>query len=633
MSRDDLEQWIHTGDKAEVALLCAPVTFPPVPSIALSIFKAELTARGISSKVIYSIFPTVHMLGADSIYELSNYVDFMIDSEVLFAHLTDIARPAVIEDYITYYCRQYSEEQKGRIKELLQSARETAETIVEATAQKILNMQPGVLAASSIYSQQNASLAIIKRVKELDPSIHTIMGGHNVSGEMGMAILHNYPSVDYVSFGEGDETISQVCSILLGRSEETMPYGILGRKDPEPEVIPYRMTADMNHIAVPDYSDFFEEIKRAEDGFYGEAQKYYGQTYERTIFLEGSRGCWWGEKRGCTFCGLNGLNHKYREKTPEKLHEEIRMMTARYPGAAIQLSDNVLSRNMIQKLLPALAQDQEQYSILAEVKTNLKPDEVKLLSNAGVSITQPGIESINDHLLALMEKGSSAVQNIALLKYCMTYNVFPIWNMMTAVPGEEREDYIQMSELMQLIVHLPPPTRANDIMFTRFSKYTDHPEQYGLELEPIMLYRLCYGDHEELVNNMGVYYRLSGGKFLESFKANQDLYVMTGKAVAQWRKLFYSQQRPVLRMTDSILGIFIGDTRPCAVKESYLLTGHYAKVYRAAWEPVSFRQICRALPDISPETIEDVLKKHIENKLMIYLSGKYLALAQDTGSL
>ena len=41
-----------------------------------------------------------------------------------------------------------------------------------------------------------------------------------------------------------------------------------------------------------------------------------------------------------------------------------------------------------------------------------------------------------------------------------------------------------MLELISLIVHLNPPTRADTIAFMRFSRYGDHPEDYGLELLP-----------------------------------------------------------------------------------------------------------------------------------------------------
>ena len=105
MSGNFLEQWINTDDKAEVVLLSAPVTFPPVPSIALSIFKSELKAKGISSKAIYSIFSTIHLLGADNIYELSKYVEFMRDAEFIFAHMTDNANAATLQEYMDFYCR------------------------------------------------------------------------------------------------------------------------------------------------------------------------------------------------------------------------------------------------------------------------------------------------------------------------------------------------------------------------------------------------------------------------------------------------------------------------------------------------------------------------------------------------
>ena len=31
-----------------------------------------------------------------------------------------------------------------------------------------------------------------------------------------------------------------------------------------------------------------------------------------TLFLETSRGCWWGQRMHCTFCGLNGSGMVYR---------------------------------------------------------------------------------------------------------------------------------------------------------------------------------------------------------------------------------------------------------------------------------------------------------------------------------
>ncbi len=358
-------------------------------------------------------------------------------------------------------------------------------------------------------AQQSASLAILKRVKELDPSVKTILGGYNTSGEMG----------------------------------------------------------------------------------------------------------------------LNGLTNVYREKTPAKLYAEIREMTARHPGTGIQLTDNVLSADMIRELLPMLAADGEKYEIMAEIKTNLTPDEVKALGDAGVTVTQPGIESLNDHLLKLMGKGSSAAQNLALMKYCTTFGVFPIWNMMTHVPGEEREDYEQMLELIPLIKHLPPPTRTNSIGFMRFSRYAADPEKYGLELAADSLYRCCFSGHSEISDNFGVYYELTGDSFQDTIRQNRDLYQQLSSAVVEWRNEYYSDKRAALTVTENFFGLMILDTRPCAPVNSRMLMGLSAAVYRLAWRPVSMKTLAKKLPGYPEEKIQQTLDSLTADKLMVCLSDRYLALA------
>src|SRR6185295_14313660 len=41
------------------------------------------------------------------------------------------------------------------------------------------------------------------------------------------------------------------------------------------------------------------------------------------LLFETSRGCWWGEKAHCTFCGLNGQTMNYRAMSPQKALEQF----------------------------------------------------------------------------------------------------------------------------------------------------------------------------------------------------------------------------------------------------------------------------------------------------------------------
>ena len=616
-------------EQADVAFLSAPVTYPPIPSMALSIFQATLDEAGISSRVIYTMFLAMRLMGKETIADLHGLIDLFSNGDLLFAHLTDVPTPCTAEDYLSLIKGDNVNKYRDQLLDMLEHAKAAAEQITDAAARKVINMGARILAVSSVYSQQNASLAIIRRVKELDPAITTIIGGFNISGEAGLAVLRNFPSVDYISFGEGDETIAEVCMNILNKSDAPMPYGIVGRNDPVPDPIPYRLTRDMDTVKTPEYRDYFREKEMAMNGFYGDIYTDTGIDLRTVIFLEGSRGCWWGQHRACAFCGLNGLTKVYREKSVQHFHDELQETMRRYPDASIQLSDNVLSKKMLDELLPMLAADEEKYHILAEVRTSLDSRKVKALAEAGFYCVQPGIESINDHLLTLMGKGSSAVQNIALLKYSRSCGIYPIWNMLYCMPGEERIDYEKTIELIPVIQHLQPPTFASKIQFSRFARYGTSPEEFGLELGPSAAVRLSYKGNDELIRNLGSELELTGGPFLETEKQNQDLYIRLHKAVNEWRSLFYSESCPHLVMSDSLFGLMIFDTRTIAPSPRIILLGLKARIYRLASEPVPLNKIISALPDDPEEDIRRCLDELVSQKLMIFLSNRYLALAVD----
>ena len=644
-NHNSIRRWAELPGRAEVALLSAPFTFPPIPSIALSLFKRSLEQAGMTAKVLYPMFPFVHLMKVENLRRFYNLPGSQGICEFLFAPLTDAGREADPRAFVEDCFPGRPEAEAEALCRLLAHGRSCAAEIVEATARRIVGMGARILAASSIYAQQNASLAVMRRVKALDPGITTLMGGNNVSGEMGLAVLRRYPSVDYISFGEGDENIADFCRMMLSGESGPLPYGIVGREEPCTGGIPHRLTRDMNGVCAPDYTDYFEEVRREQDGFYGPAAlvssssaqstddaQYSDGFFGRTLFLEGSRGCWWGEKHACAFCGLNGRVNVYREKSPEKLLREIREACDAYPGCFIQLSDNVLGGRMFRELLPALEADGRDYQLSAEIKTNLKEADIAALVRAGFRNVQPGIESLNDHLLALMGKGNTAVHHVALLKYCRTHYLFPFWHMLFGVPGEAEEDYRALIELIPLLTHLTPPTGANPILFQRFSRYWTDPAAYGLELTPDRSYRWCYGEDEDFIRRIAMYYDLTGGPFFDAKKRHQPLYQELTDAVEGWKTLRKKGASPDLLMTQTREGVSILDTRPCRVRLLTRLTGLAAEVYRLCGDPVSPAALRAALEGrCREEALAACLDELVSDRLLLFLSGKYLALAVPSG--
>src|SRR5205807_4869208 len=220
-----------------------------------------------------------------------------------------------------------------------------------------------------------ASLALLKRIRELSPDTVLLMGGANCEGEMGVETLRNFPWVDCVVSGEADAIFPDLSRALLkhGRHADpsALPYGaisqrylrntfpILSQSSSQP---PRSMIRDLDSIPVPDYDEYFRALKAST----------LSNMIEPGLLAESSRGCWWGEKFHCTFCGLNGDGMKYRSKSPERVLAELSELKHRYGIGGIQFVDNILDMSFFKTVLPKLAAADEKYSLFYETKANLK---------------------------------------------------------------------------------------------------------------------------------------------------------------------------------------------------------------------------------------------------------------------
>ena len=613
-------------ENPEVVFLSAPYTFPPSASLALSMFKTKLREEGMRSSVYYPMFRLMQLMGEELCRRLSSITSITLFEEFIFAHLTGMSGIRPPEEFAAAAARRDPMIDPGQFTLLLREAIAAAETCTEEAAQRIVSLRPRLLAASSLFTQNNGSLAILKRVRELDPDIRTMLGGVNCSGGAGAAILRFYPQVDAVFFGEGDEGIAQACRALITGDLTRRPEGLLLRGEPVPEILPHPMTRDMNRTPIPDFSDYLRQ-KEAECP--PEMRPYLPDGELGPLLLvEGSRGCWWGEKRACSFCGLNGAKNVYRAKTPERLFDEIRQLSERYDTGTFELTDNVLSRETVRALPPLLKTLDRQLLLIAEVRAGLTEQELKDLSDAGFHVLQAGIETLQDHMLSLMGKGGSALGNVAFMKYCVRNDIELMWNLLYAIPGERAEDYEEMTALLPKLTHLRPPNGPLPILFQKYSRYLSAPEDYGLELEPCALYPYIYGDEAELIEKLAFYYDLTGGETAALFKAHEGLYQALREAIAAWQTAWNRKMPPRLTVGAREGYLVITDTRACRRSAVTFLRGAEAALCGVCDAPVSMHTILEKLGgQYSEKRIRQALDWMTERGYVIERGGKYLFLA------
>jgi len=336
-----------------------------------------------------------------------------------------------------------------------------AEGYVVGVARAVSERRYRIVGCTTIFEQTVASLALLSRIKNLSKDTLTILGGANCEGEMGHGIASLPSSVDYIFSGESEASfVKFVQAILAGRRPASrLIYG-------EP-------CRNMDALPTPTYEEFYEQKRR----FLPMSKVPTGHTQ---IPYETSRGCWWGQKHQCTFCGLNGETMAFRQKSPDRVIRDLRTLLNAHPTRRVIMTDRTMPHIYFKTLLPRLAGKFPGVGIFYESRANLSLPQVLALKRAGIRCIQPGIESLSPRLLTLMRKGVQARQNLTLLRYARAVGINLDWNLLWGFPCDDVEVYEQTLAILPLLHHLQPPCAMMHLSIDRFSPYFSKPAEFGV---------------------------------------------------------------------------------------------------------------------------------------------------------
>lgn len=365
-----------------------------------------------------------------------------------------------------------------------------AERCLERAAARIAAAIPrAILMSATFEGQVVAGLALVRKLRQLGVTAPVALGGAACFEEAARALMTHYGELEAVCVGEGERVVVPLVEALLGERPLAGVPGITWREGPGAvRVNPCPPAAALDDSPPPDY-----------DGYETEWRASAWQGLEPRLFLELSRGCWWGQKHLCTFCGLNADYLDFRAKSPARATHEIRHLHERYRWATrLAATDNILAMRYVDTVLPELAPLAEAprpLRLFFEVKSNLRKDQLAQLHRAGIRHVQPGIESFDDEILTLMKKGNTALGQVQFIKWCAELGVRLSYNIIVMNPGEPTAAYERMLPLIDAIDHLPSPDHVTPMWLERFSPYQQAPERWGIRaVRPRAHYAAIYPD-------------------------------------------------------------------------------------------------------------------------------------------
>lgn len=472
-----------------VLLVSPPLHDPSYGDLGIATLKAILEREGITARCLHATLlypystsqPLTTFLGW-----FSDYSAFMFAPH-LYDHVSaDDAARAVADCVLDQRGRtlapptaQESEELLAQVRDAVRFEVGRSGECIERCVAEADSPEYDVVGFSCTFERQLiAGLAIATRLKARRPSVRIMFGGAACYGPAARELVRCYPdAVDAVCHCEGDAVVAPLVRALRGQLSMATVPGIAWRdsgsaavsQSPAPPPL-----VDLDELPIPDYDDFLEQHRASS----------WRSHWPPFLLLETSRGCWWGQKFLCTFCGANAHGAAYRKKSDARAFDELRYLWERYPEAdRLFTTDNILEMGFFKTVLPqAVAYNRSHARPLRmfyEVKANLRREQVQMLADAGVVQVQPGIEAFDDDLLALMLKGSTALGQVQLIKWLRETGINAMFNLLVGVPGERPEHYEATLRLLPYITHLQAP-RSAPVELHRFSPYFADPERYGI---------------------------------------------------------------------------------------------------------------------------------------------------------
>jgi len=471
----------------------------------------------------------------------------------------------------------------------------------------------GLIGFSVVFQQTLASIALAKALKQRYPKIPIIFGGASLEDDIADEIMRGCPQVDYLHCGDAEISFPDMVKRLYrGESMEGL-RGLMWRNG---DKIEYAGRAPnfmaMDETPLPDYDEYF--YARKEGGY-----EDWEDSCEPLLPIETARGCWWGEKHHCTFCGLNRSGMEFRAKGPDQVLEQLEALARKYGVLDFNAIDNIMAPEYTEKLFRRLAEANSDLQLHYEIRPNFSRTQLGRMKKGGLYSVQPGVESLSTNILKSMRKNTTGMRNIELIKWCTYYGINNMYNILMRFPGETEEDYRVQAALVPKLLHLQPPYGIVKARADRGSPMYFEPETQSItRLKPAPCYDYIYPKRFDQ-RRVSYYFDHEMGNIVD-----EEHYADLLDNVARWQASWTETGRPTMKYRKALRTIIIEDGRR-RKRRSYLYTDGPAALYEYCADARTPRDIASNVG--TDPWVQVALDDFVGKDLMLFLDGRYLSLA------
>jgi anaerobic magnesium-protoporphyrin IX monomethyl ester cyclase len=320
--------------------------------------------------------------------------------------------------------------------------------------QEVEARRPHVAGFSMMSVDYNPVMEAVKIVKEVDPSIITVVGGPHPT--VATEECASNPHIDYTVVSEGEITFA---NLLKAIDEERRPADrVLRGIHPVLDQIPF---ADRD-LFLNEWRKFGYDLDSPEVPFIPELPGPF-------VTVIAGRGC----RYTCNFCKPHEdfmFGRGTRRRSVANVIQELKELRDRYHFNSFMFHDDCLTedRKWVEEFCAAYKAEGFTQPFFCQSRADIivkHEDMVALMASVGLKGYFIGFESGSDRVLKFIHKGTTRQKNLDAAKVCKKYGL-SIWaNYMLGIPTETPEE---TRETISMLKEIDPDYYSP-------SFYTPHP--------------------------------------------------------------------------------------------------------------------------------------------------------------
>lgn len=283
--------------------------------------------------------------------------------------------------------------------------------------------QPQVIGITAVTMNFPQAIRILNHCKQVAPESITLMGGPHATFT-AREVLQDFPAVDMVVRGEGEETIRELVRSLDGGKDLGMVRGLSLRRDGNiVQTDPRPLIQDLSALPPPDRTLF-------------PLSRYLAMRVPASVLS--SRGC----PVGCTFCaGSRLMGRPGRFRDPLRVVDEMES-ALRLGFEEICVDDDLFSRrpSHVRAICDEIGRRRLRFRmyIFARVDT-VDRDLLERLKEAGCAMICFGLESGSQDILDRANKRATIESARRAVRLCQEVGIVPFGSFILGLPGETRK--------------------------------------------------------------------------------------------------------------------------------------------------------------------------------------------------